>query len=89
MESIIQQLYYGNVLPQESNSGVNKELKEKLRKLSETAEQLRSILSDNALVLIEDYANKCTEFSCLSCADSYVIGFRHGSRFTYDAFIDE
>ena len=89
MESIIQQLYYGNVLPQESNSGVNKELKEKLRKLSETEEQLRSILSDDALVLFEDYTNKCTEFSCISCADSYVIGFRHGSRFAYDAFIDE
>ena len=39
-------------------------------------------------VLFEDYANKCTEFSCLSCADSYVVGFRHGSRFTYDAFVD-
>ncbi len=88
MKSIIQQLYYGNVLPIESNSGANKELKEKLRKLSETEEQLRSMLSDDALVLFEDYANKCTEFSCLSCADSYVVGFRHGSRFTYDAFVD-
>ena len=88
MESIIQQLYYGNVLPQELTSGANRELKEKLRKLSETEEKLRSMLSDDALVLFEDYANKCTEFSCLSCADSYVIGFRHGSRFTYDAFVD-
>ena len=89
MKSIIQELYYGNVLPQESTSETSRELKEKLRKLSETEEQLRSILSDDALVLFEDYANKCTEFSCLSCADSYVTGFRHGSRFTYDAFIDE
>ena len=89
MKSIIQELYYGNVLPQESTSETSRELKEKLRKLSETEEQLRSILSDDALVLFEDYANKCTEFSCLSCADSYVIGFRHGSRFAYDAFIDE
>ena len=89
MKSIIQELYYGNVLPQESTSETSRELKEKLRKLSETEEQLRSILSDDALVLFEDYANKCTEFSCLSCANSYVIGFRHGSRFAYDAFIDE
>ena len=89
MKSIIQELYYGNVLPQEATSGANRELKEKLRKLSETEEQIRNILSDEALVLFEDYANKCTEFSCISCADSYVIGFRHGSKFAYDAFIDE
>ena len=58
-------------------------------KCSETEEQLRGMLTEEALVLFEDYVNKCTEFSCISCADSYITGFRHGSRFTYDAFIDE
>ena len=87
--NIIEELFYGNILPQESKSNVTAKLKDKLRKMSETEDKLRGVLSDETLQLFEEYVDKSNEFSCISSANSYVTGFRHGSRFTYDAFIDE
>ena len=87
--NIIEELFYGNILPQESKSNVTAKLKDKLRKMSETEDKLRGMLSDEILQLFEEYVDKSNEFSCISSANSYVTGFRHGSRFTYDAFIDE
>ena len=88
-ENIIRELYYGNILPQESKSNVTAELKDKLRKMSETEDKLRGVLSDETLQLFEEYVDKCNEFSCISSANSFVTGFRHGAWFTYDAFLDE
>ena len=77
--NIIEELFYGNILPQESKSNVTAKLKDKLR----------GMLSDETLQLFEEYVDKSNEFSCIGSANSYVTGFRHGSRFTYDAFVDE
>lgn len=87
--NIIRELFYGNILPQESKSNVTAKLKDKLQKMSETEDKLRGMPSDETLQLFEGYVDKSNEFSCISSANSYVTGFRHGSRFTYDAFLDE
>lgn len=87
--NIIEEFFYGNILPQESKSNFTAKLKYKLRKMSETEDKLIGMLSDETLQLFEEYVDKSNEFSCISSANSYVTGFRHGSRFTYDAFIDE
>ena len=87
--NIIEELFYGNILPQESKSNVTAKLKDKLRKMSETEDKLRGMLSDETLQLFEEYVDKSNEFSCIGSANSYVTDVRHGSRFTYDAFVDE
>ncbi len=88
MSNIIEDLYYGNIEPQELQTDITPKFKEKLRILSNKEEQLRERLTAENLELFNDYTMCCTELSCLSCADAFISGFRIGGRIIHDIFID-
>ncbi len=46
------------------------------------------MLNTNEKELLRKYAELCTEFSCLSCADAFTVGFRLGMRLAHDAFAE-
>lgn len=87
MSTFIEELYYGNIEPQELNSELSARLKNKLSELTEKEEQLTSKLTDEYKELFLDYANTYNEFLSISNSDSFMSGFRLGARFTYDTFV--
>ncbi len=88
MSNIIEDLYYGNIEPQELSTEISAKLKNKLSNLAEKEEQLTAKLNGEDKELFLNYVSAYIEFSSLSNEDSFISGFRLGARFTYDTFID-
>ena len=57
--------------------------------LPEKEEALKEKLSDETKVAFEDYVDTCNAFTSICCADSFMVSFRLGAKFTYDTFIDD
>ena len=89
MSDFIEDFYYGNIEPQEISTELRTELKKKLDSLSQAEEQLTSKLTDEEKDLFIKYASQSSEFLCVSNADSFIVGFRLGARFTYDTFVEK
>ncbi|MBQ9914421.1 MAG: hypothetical protein IJO73_09360 [Clostridia bacterium] len=87
MSNFIEELYYGNIEPQELSTELSGKLKKKLSKLTEKEEQLTARLSGEDKELFQNYVSAYIEFSTTSNADSFVAGFRLGAKFTYDTFV--
>ena len=88
MSHVIENLFYGNIEPQELKTDITPKLKEKLRILSNKEEQLRERLTAENLELFNDYAMCCTKLSCLSCADAFISVFKIGGKIIYETFED-
>lgn len=89
MPNIIEDFYYGNIEPQELNSELSGKLSKKLNILTEKEEHLTAKLTDEDKEMFIDYVNTYNEFLSLSNSDSFISGFRLGSKFTYDTFVTD
>ena len=87
MSDFIEDFYYGNIEPQECTTELTAKVKKSLSDLAGKEEQLTSILTDKEKELFLSYVKTYTNFSSLCNADSFIVGFRLGARFTYDTFI--
>ncbi len=87
MANIIEELYYGNIYPQELNSELTNKLKKKLNKLADKEDVLTERLTGSDKDMFLDYARTYTEFSSISNTDSFITGFRLGAKFIYDTFL--
>lgn len=88
MSGFIEEFYYGNIEPQACNSELNKELKKMLNALTEKEELLTATLNGEEKDLFLKYVNAYNGFLAFSIADGFISGFRLGSRFTYDTFVE-
>lgn len=87
MKSIIEELYYGNIEPTELSNGESAlKLKRKLSELAKSEHELASSLSDKDKEEFMKCIEQYNEFSGLSCADSFVTGFKLGARFACEIF---
>ena len=89
MSSIIEDFYYGNIEPQELTTEITPKLKKKLSSLAKEEEELSAMLPEKEKELFVNYVLAYNEFSSIGNSDSFITGFRLGSRFTYDTFISE
>ena len=87
MSNIIEELFYGNLEPQELTTEITPKLKKKLSELVKKEEELAAKLSDEEKELFSNYVSAYNEFSSISIADGFVSGFRFGAKFTYDTFV--
>lgn len=87
MSNIIEELFYGNLEPQELTTELTPRLKKKLSELAKKEEELTSKLSQEEKELFSNYVSAYNEFSSISISDGFVSGFRFGARFTYDTFV--
>lgn len=87
MSSIIEELFYGNLEPQELTTEITPKLKKKLSELVKKEEELTSKLSEEEKELFLNYVSAYNEFSSISISDSFISGFRFGARFAYDTFV--
>ena len=89
MSDFIEELYYGNIEPQELNSELSSKLSKKLNALTKKEEHLTAKLTADDKELFLNYANTYNEFLSLSNSDSFISGFRLGAKFTYDTFVTD
>lgn len=87
MSNIIEELFYGNLEPQELTTELTPRLKKKLSELAKKEEELTSKLSQEEKEMFSNYVSTYNEFSSISISDGFVSGFRFGARFTYDTFV--
>ena len=87
MSNIIEELFYGNLEPQELTTELTPRLKKKLSELVMKEEELTSKLSEEEKELFLNYVSAYNEFSSISISDGFVSGFRFGARFAYDTFV--
>ena len=87
MSNIIEELFYGNLEPQELTTELTPRLKKKLSELVKKEEELSSKLTEEEKKLFSNYVSAYNEFSSISNSDSFISGFRFGARFAYDTFV--
>lgn len=87
MSNIIEEFYYGNIEPQELSTEITPKLKKKLSSLVKKEEELTAMLPEKEKELFAKYVLAYNEFSSIGNSDSFISGFRLGSRFTYDTFV--
>ena len=87
MSNVIEELYYGNLEPQELTTEISPKLKKKLSVLAKKEEELSAMLPEKEKELFANYVNAHNEFSSLSNSDSFISGFRLGAWFAYDTFV--
>ena len=86
MSNIIEELFYGNLEPQELTTELTPRLKKKLSELVKKEDELTSKLPEEEKELFLNYVSAYNEFSSISICDGFVSGFRFGARFAYDTF---
>lgn len=87
MSNIIEELFYGNLEPQELTTEITPRLKKKLNELVKKEEELVAKLSDEEKEKFANYVSTYNEFSSISISDGFISGFRFGARFAYDTFV--
>ena len=87
MSNIIEELFYGNLEPQELTTELTPRLKKKLSELVKKEDELTSKLPEEEKELFSNYVSTYNEFSSISNSDSFISGFRFGARFAYDTFV--
>lgn len=87
MPRFIEEFYYGNIEPQARNTKQNKTVQKQMEILMKNEELLTNALSDEPKKWFLDYTNAWSIVNGESNLDSFIMGFRLGANFTYDAFI--
>ena len=87
MGRFIEEFYYGNIDPQARSTKQNKTVQKQIEVLMKTEELLTSALKDEQKKWFLDFSNAWSIVNGESTLDSFIMGFRLGANFVYDAFI--
>ena len=87
MGRFIEEFYYGNIDPQARGTKQNKTVQKQMEVLTKTEELLTNALKDDQKKWFLDFANAWGVVNGESNLDSFIMGFRLGANFAYDAFI--
>lgn len=88
MSDFIEELYYGNIEPQECTTELKPKVMKCLNELAQKEKHLFDTLNDEDKELFNDYVDTYIRFLSICNADSFIAGFRLGARFTYDTFVE-
>ncbi len=87
MAGFIEDFYYGNIEPQARNTRQNKEVQKQMEILTKNEDLLTNALTGEPKKWFLDFANAWSIVNGESNLDSFIMGFRLGASFAYDAFI--
>ena len=89
MISMIQELWHGNVIPQEDGRTNSKEMKELLGYMSRHHEDLEKSLTDEQKEIFEKFHDCWSEYMSLAEAAIFEYAFRLGAKLTMEIHKDE
>ena len=87
MKSIIEELYYGNIDPQNSGFEDDESVRRELQTISENEDWLTEHLNGEEKKRFLDFADAWSTFNGDSTLDGFITGFRLGARFVLDTFV--
>ena len=87
MVNFIEELYYGNIEPQNKKRKESRNYSREMKVLSENEDMLLEKLPLEDKKLFLEYVDAWGIVDGESVVDSFVTGFRLGARFTYDVFV--
>ena len=87
MKSIIEELYYGNIDPQNSGFEDDAGVQRELRTISENEDWLAEHLTDEEKKRFLDFADAWSAYNGDATLDGFITGFRLGARFVLDTFV--
>ena len=87
MGKFIEEFYYGNLDPQARSTKQNKAAQKQMEVLMLNEDYLNENLSGECKKKFLDFCNAWGVVNGESNLDSFIIGFRLGANFTYDAFV--
>ena len=87
MESIIKELWHGNIIPQEDSRTNSKEMKELLGYMARHHEDLEKSFTDEQKEIFEKFHDCWSEYASLSEAAIFEYAFRLGMRIALDSII--
>ena len=87
MKSFIEELYYGNIDPQNSGFEDDAGVQRTLRTISENEDWLTEHLTGEEKKRFLDFADAWSAYNGDAALDGFITGFRLGARFVLDTFI--
>lgn len=89
MKNFITELYYGNIDPQSRGFKKERYLQKQMKTLTESEELLTNNLSGEEKKAFLSFANASNIVLGEYELDAFIVGFRLGAKFAYDAFVDD
>ena len=89
MKSFIEELYYGNIDPQNSGFEDDAGVQRELRTISENEDWLTEHLTDEEKKRFLDFADAWSAYNGDATLDGFITGFRLGARFVLDTFLHD
>ena len=89
MANFIEELYYGNIEPQNTKKKKSKAYSREMKVLTENEDSLLEKLPEEDKKLFLEYVDAWGIVNGESVADSFITGFRIGAKFVYDTFVSE
>ena len=87
MKSFIEELYYGNIAPQNSGFEDDAGVQRELQTISENEDWLTEHLTGEEKKRFLDFADAWSAYNGDAILDGFITGFRLGARFVVDTFI--
>ena len=84
MKSFIEELYYGNIDPQNSGFEDDESVRRELQTISENEDYLADTLTGEEKKRFLDFADAWSAFNGDATLDGFITGFRLGARFVLD-----
>ena len=89
MGNTINELWHGNIVPQEDSRTNSKVMKELMGYIARHSEDLGKLLNEEQQELFEKYQECWNEYVSLAEAAIFEYAFKLGARLTHEALIDE
>lgn len=87
MKNFIEELYYGNIDPQNSGFEDDAGVQRELRTISENEDWLTEHLAGEEKKRFLDFADASSAYNGDATLDGFITGFRLGARFVLDTFM--
>ena len=88
MRSIINELWHGNIIPQEDSRTNSKEMKELLGYMSRHHEDLEKTFTEEQKEIFEKFHDCWSEYMSLAEAAIFEYAFKLGAKLTLEALVD-
>ncbi len=80
MKNILEELWYGNIIPMEHSIGGNAHIKKLINLMGKNREILSETLNDSQKELLEKYDDAVNEMYCEIEKEAFVYAFRLGGN---------
>ena len=84
MRTLLEELWYGNIYPQEQSTKNNRVVKELISLMGKNREELSATFTDKQKATLEKYDDCVNEMYSIIERDAFAYGFRLGGKLTLE-----